>query len=80
MYGAVFQARADVGAFDDFPFLIHCEASGIHHAFYLSKIGPDGVAVYLSPDRLAGTITITGKAQPVGGDGAGDTQERHLSN
>jgi hypothetical protein len=54
------------GKFIDFPYLVYCEISGIDRAFYLSKIDQDGVAVYVSPDRQAGTITITGKANPIG--------------
>jgi hypothetical protein len=64
-------AYAAEGPFDDFPFLVHCEVSGVHRAFYLSTIGMDGVAVYISPDRQAGTITIRGRAEPVGGEWAG---------
>src|SRR4051812_39090212 len=66
---SIFQAHASEGIIIDFPFLIHCEAGGVDRAFYLSKIDSNGVAVYVSPDRLAGTITIKGKAEPVGGDG-----------
>jgi hypothetical protein len=73
-----FQAHAGEGSFDDFPFLIRCEAGGIHRAFYLSKIGPDGVAVYISPDNMAGTITIKGKAEPVGGSGSGSCSGKTL--
>jgi len=73
-----FQANADDGTFDDFPFLIHCEISGLHRAFYLSTISPDGVAVYISPDRQAGTITIRGKAEPVGVDGSGNCAGKTL--
>jgi hypothetical protein len=65
------EAHAQAGSFDDFPFLVRCELSGVIHAYYLSKIGPDGVAVYLTPDNRAGTITIRGKAEPVGGDWSG---------
>ena len=66
-----FQAHAGEGTIHDFPFLIYCEAGGVDRAFYLSKVDPKGVAVYVSPDRLAGTITIKGKAEPVGGEGSG---------
>lgn len=63
---------ADEPSFDDFPFMVHCSFSGLSRAFYLSTIGSDGVAIYISPDRQAGTITIKGKAEPVGADGSGD--------
>ena len=68
---SIFQAHASEGTIIDFPFLIHCEAGGVDRAYYLSKIDPNGVAVFVSPDRLAGTITIKGKAEPVGGEGSG---------
>ena len=71
-------AHAGEGSFDDFPFLVHCEVSGLHRAFYLSTIGPDGVAVYISPDRQAGTITVKGKADPVGGDRSGSCAGKTL--
>lgn len=68
-----FQARAaDEASFADFPFMVHCkDSSGTDRAFYLGIITPSGVAVYISPDRKAGTVTIRGPAQPVGGDGSG---------
>ena len=65
-----FQVRA--ASLSDFPFMVHCEHSGINRVFYLAKVDPDGVAVYISPDRQAGTVTIDGPAKPVGGDGSGD--------
>ncbi|WP_245448944.1 hypothetical protein [Phyllobacterium sophorae] len=71
-------AQAEDASFTDFPFLVHCEAAGVDHAFYLSKIDPDGVAVYISPDRLAGTLTITGKAQLIGGEGSGNCAGKTL--
>ena len=67
-----FQTRAaSETSFTDFPFMVHCKHSGTDRAFYLAKISLDDVAVYISPDRLAGTITIRGPAKPVSGDGAG---------
>ena len=71
-------AHSSEGSFDDFPFLVHCEVSGLHRAFYLSTISQDGVAVYISPDRLAGTITVRGKADPVGADGSGSCAGKTL--
>jgi hypothetical protein len=73
-FGAVFSCQtraASEPSFADFPFMVHCEHSGIDRAFYLAKIDPDGVAVYISPDRQAGTVTIHGPAEPVGGDWSG---------
>ena len=52
----------------EFPFLIACEAGGTQHAYYLSRIGRDGVAVYLTPARQVPTITLSGNAKQVGGD------------
>ncbi|TCU17839.1 hypothetical protein EV130_11536 [Rhizobium azibense] len=51
---------------EDFPFVVTCEYKGLHHAYYLSKLGPDGVATYITPDRLAGTISIDGQAKARG--------------
>lgn len=62
---------------EDFPFLISCEYKGTHHAFYFSKLGSDGVATYINPSRLAGTITVGGTAktlgEPIGGTCLGKT-------
>jgi hypothetical protein len=67
-----FQTRAaSEPSFSDFPFMVHCKHSGTDRAFYLTKIAPDGAALYISPDRQAGTITIRGPAKPVGGNGSG---------
>lgn len=72
------EAHAQNGSFEDFPFLVRCELNGVIHAYYLSKIGPDGVAVYITPDNQAGTITIRGKAEPVGGDWSGSCAGKTL--
>lgn len=63
------EARADEVSFTDFPFLITCEAAGIHHAFYLVRIGQDGVAIYATLAGQAGTITLDGTPKRVGGGG-----------
>jgi hypothetical protein len=75
------QVHAQGVSFIDFPFLVRCEVSGVQRAFYLAKIDPDGVAVYVSPDKQAATVTITGKAEPAvpvlgEGDCAGRTLEQ----
>jgi hypothetical protein len=77
---ALFSLRADAaeGAFTDFPFMVYCENGGIDRAFYLAKIDPDGIAVYISPDNLAGTITLDGPAAPVGGEWAGSCAGKTL--
>ena len=61
-------ARAAEVSFADFPFLVACEVGGVQHAYYLSRIGRDGVAVYLTPAGQAGTITLSGSAKQVGGE------------
>ena len=71
-------AHAQGVSFIDFPFLVHCEVSGVDRAFYLSQIDQDGVAIYVSPDSKAGTITITGKAKPIGLVGSGNCSGRTL--
>jgi hypothetical protein len=63
------EARAAGVSFSDFPFLIACEAAGgAQQAYYLSRIDREGVATYQTHAGPAGTITLTGKAQQVGGD------------
>lgn len=73
-----FQASAAEKSFADFPFIVHCENSGSDRAYYLAKIDPDGVAIYISPDNLAGTITLHGPAEPVGGEWAGNCAGKTL--
>ena len=74
-----FQAHAKDVSFVDFPFLVRCEVSGVHRAFYLSKIEADGVAIYISPDNLAGKVTINGAAEPaMGGEGPGNCSGKTL--
>ena len=62
----VSQARAVELSLADFPFLITCEAGGTQYAYYLSRIGPDGTAVYSTFTGQAGTITLDSKPQRVG--------------
>ncbi|SEI14424.1 hypothetical protein SAMN05216228_102719 [Rhizobium tibeticum] len=57
--------------FDDFPLVISCENKGTYHAFYLSRVTKDGTATYSASDRIAGTITLDGKAKAVGGSDGG---------
>ena len=65
-------------SFRDFPYLIYCEFQGVDHGFYFSKLGVDGVAVYLTPDRQAGMITIDGVGHRVGGDQSGTCSNKTL--
>ena len=53
---------------EEFPFLVDCEVGGVHHVYYLSKVGADGVAVYSTTAGQSVTLTLTGKAEKVGGD------------
>lgn len=73
-----FQAHAAGSSFTDFPFLVRCENNGINRAYYLAKVDADGVAIYISPDNLAGTITLHGPAEPVGGEWAGSCSGKTL--
>ncbi|NMN74357.1 MULTISPECIES: hypothetical protein [unclassified Rhizobium] len=57
--------------FDDFPMVISCEYKGTYHAFYLSRVTKDGTATFSASDRIAGTITLDGKAKAVGGSDGG---------
>ena len=66
-------ARSDAagGHFDKFPVVISCEYNGMFHAFYLSRVTPEGMATYISSGRLAGTISLDGQAEAVGGSNGG---------
>ena len=63
----------------DFPFLIYCQYQGTDHAYYFSQLGEDGRAIYLTPDRQAGIITIDGVAERVGGERPGSCMDKTLS-
>ncbi|MCO5064991.1 MAG: hypothetical protein M9924_11340 [Rhizobiaceae bacterium] len=65
-------------SFRDFPYLIFCESHGTDYAFYFSRLGSDGRAIYLTPDNQAGTITIDGVALRVGGDQSGSCFDKTL--
>ena len=71
-------AGAQDFSFKDFPYLIYCESEGIAHAFYFSKLSPDGIAIYLTPDRQAGMITIEGVGHRVGGEQSGSCSDKTL--
>ena len=43
------EARAADLSFAEFPFLLACEVGGVQHVYYLSRIGEDGTAVYITP-------------------------------
>ena len=82
-FAAIYNSPAHAGdaASDNFPFLMYCEFDGIIHGLYLSRIQPGGVAVYSTPDKEASlsiVISLTGKAEPVGGDWQGSCNGRTL--
>ncbi|WP_312893142.1 hypothetical protein [Ancylobacter sonchi] len=64
--------------FEVFPIAIHCELKKTHHVFYLSRVDANGVATYISPSRAAGTITVDGAAQRIGGDQSGSCKGKTL--
>ncbi|MBX5159280.1 hypothetical protein HJB89_19405 [Rhizobium sp. NZLR8] len=64
-------ARAEDDPFSQFPLVIHCKYNETYHAFYISRVSHDGVATYVASDRIAGTITLDGKAKAIGGAGGG---------
>lgn len=64
-------------AFRDFPLVVYCEYKGITSAYYFSQLEGEQ-AVYLTPDRQAGMITIDGTAQRVGGDRPGNCLDKTL--
>lgn len=71
--------RAQQASFSDFPLVIYCEFKGIQHAYYFSQLGPDGQAIYLTPDRQIGAITIDGPAERLGGERAGSCLDKTLA-
>ncbi|MGL4960371.1 MAG: hypothetical protein ACRC67_03990 [Inquilinus sp.] len=73
------EANAAESPLVDFPYLVICELNGVQRAFYFTKLGPDGVAVYIAPDGPAGTITIAGKAAAVGGEWSGSCSGKTLA-
>ncbi|NNH56526.1 hypothetical protein HLI01_06830 [Rhizobium laguerreae] len=63
--------------FEKFPMVITCEYKGLHQAFYFTRLDSDGVATYINPSKLAGTISVGGTAkalgEPIGGSCLGKT-------
>ena len=72
------QSHAQEPTFADFPYVIYCEYEGIDHAYYFSQLDPEGLAIYLTPDRQVGAISIDGVAQRVGGDRPGSCLDKTL--
>lgn len=71
--------QAQDNPLDRFPLVIQCKHRDTYHAFYLSRISTDGVATYAASDRIAGTITIDGKAKAVGVEGGGSCLGKTLA-
>ncbi|EJC66857.1 hypothetical protein OLZ32_00820 [Rhizobium sp. 1AS11] len=73
---SVSQAHA-AEPFEQFPIVITCEYKGLHQAFYFTRLDADGMATYINPSKLAGTISIGGTAkalgEPIGGSCLGKT-------
>lgn len=71
--------RAESGSIADFPFVIHCKFKDTYHAFYASRLSPDGTATYVASDRIAGTISLSGEAKAIGSnEGAGSCAGKTL--
>ena len=72
------EAHAAEVSLKEFPFVVRCEVKGFNHFFYLSMIGPDGVALYLTPGKQGGTITIDGTAKRITEGAAGSCAGKTL--
>jgi hypothetical protein len=70
-------ARAQQPTYADFPVVVYCEYQGITSAYYFSQLA-DGLAVYLTPDRQVGVITIDSTALRIGGDRPGTCLDKTL--
>ncbi|WP_246723477.1 hypothetical protein [Rhizobium sp. ARZ01] len=64
-------AYAQVEPFNTFPFAITCKNKDTNLVFYLSRVTEGGTATYVASDRIAGTITLDGKAKAIGDVGGG---------
>jgi hypothetical protein len=71
--------EAQEDPFDQFPLLIQCKHKETYHAFYISRISPDGVATYVASERMAGTITLDGHAKATGGAEGGSCVGKTLA-
>ncbi|MCZ0961080.1 hypothetical protein [Paracoccus benzoatiresistens] len=72
------RAQAQESSFRDFPYVIFCEYEQITSAYYFSRLQPDGRAIYMTPDRQVGVITLDGVAQRVDGERPGSCQGKTL--
>lgn len=71
-------AHADNLFVADFPLIVVCELNGIGKVYYLSELRSDGVAVYLTQDNLAASITVTGTPKVVGGNRSGTCANKSI--
>lgn len=72
------QGFAEGASFRDFPVVIFCNYNNLEHAYYFSQLDMDGRAIYMTPDRQAGTITLEGIAERIGGDRSGNCAGKTL--
>jgi hypothetical protein len=72
------QTSADEATFSDFPYVIYCRYEGIDHAYYFSQLRSDGRAIYITPDRQVGLISIEGVADRIGGERPGSCLDKTL--
>jgi len=76
---SVSDARA-AEPFDQFPIAVSCEYKGLYQVFYLTRLEEDGVATYVNPSKVGGTISLGGTAkalgEPIGGSCLGKTLEQ----
>ena len=72
-------AQAQDNPFDQFPVIIQCKYNETYHAFYISRVSQDGIATYVASERIAGTITLDGKAKAIGGEGGGSCVGKTLT-
>jgi hypothetical protein len=72
------QLQAETASFRDFPVMIFCNYNNLEHAYYFSQLDGDGRAIYITPDRQAGSITLEGIAERIGGDRSGNCAGKTL--
>ncbi|MDS9469807.1 hypothetical protein RGQ15_19805 [Paracoccus sp. MBLB3053] len=77
-FGLVGSPAAADPTFRDFPVVIYCEHEHITNAYYFSQLGPDGKAIYLTPDRQAGVISVAGVAEHLDGERVGSCRDKTL--
>lgn len=68
-------AQAQDAEFKKFPFVVFCEFNGVTNAYYFSQL-QNGQAIYLSPDRQIGVVTLGGDTSNVGEDRQGNCADK----